>query len=135
MKKAIVYSASLFALLVLIQSCTKDMQGYTKTPSQPDQYLNVNISSGQNYTFTAGTTGNLSVMTQAAHYQVSQTGVSEDGTAVYNYSSTPGYMGEDNVILLYAVDPSASENHSEGCSQSSQNYQSTTIAIKINVTK
>jgi len=137
MKKTIVYSASLLSLLVLIQSCVKDVQSYVERPAQPDQYLNVNVSSGQNYVFTAGTSGNLSVMTQAAHYLVSQTGYSDNGSSVYNYSSSPGYMGEDNVVLLYSVNPTTPEDHASGCSQSgNQNSQSTTmIAIKINVTK
>lgn len=137
MKKTIVYSVSLLSLVMLVQSCVKDLQSsYSKTPVQPDQYLNVNVASGQSYTFTAGASGNLSVMTQASHYTVSQTSVSENGSAVYNYSSTPGYSGDDNVVLLYAIDPAASENHTGGCSQSgSQNQGATMIAIKINVTK
>lgn len=136
MKKTIVYSASLLSLLVLIQSCVKDVQGYTRTPVQPDQYLTVSVASGQNYTFTAGNSGNLTVMTQASHYQVSQTGVSDNGSSIYDYTSSSGYMGDDKVVLLYAVGPSASENHTEGCGHGDENYQSTTtISIKINVTK
>jgi hypothetical protein len=137
MKKTIVYSASLLSLLVIIQSCVKDLQGYQRTSVQPDQYLNVSVASGQKYTFTAGTSGNLTVMTQASHYQVSQASVSDNGSAVYDYTSSSGYMGDDKVVLLYAVSQGASENHTEGCSQrGSENYQSTTtISIKINVTK
>ena len=136
MKKTIVYSASLLSLLVLIQSCVKDLQGYTKTSIQPDQYLNVSVASGQKYTFTAGTSGNLIVMTQASHFQVSQTAISDNGSAIYDYTSSSGYMGDDKVVLSYMVNPSASQNHTEGCGHSDENYQSTTmISIRFNVTK
>jgi len=135
MKKTIVYFAALLCVLVLIQSCTKDSLGTLGGSSQPAmETFTVNLSLGQTYTYNAGV-GTLIVSKQASHFQVSQTGVSESGTAIYSYGPAAGYMGPDEVTLVYSPGQTTSES-SSGCpSHNSPAPGSSTIAIKLNVTK
>jgi hypothetical protein len=133
MKNTIVYFASLLCALVLIQSCTKDSISTLGGSSQAAmETFTVNLSLGQSYTYNAGI-GTLVVSKQASHFQVSQTGTSENGTAIYNYGPAAGYMGPDEVTLVYSPGPTTSESNTGCPSHDSPAPGSSTIAIKINV--
>jgi hypothetical protein len=135
MKNTIVYFAALLCVLVLTQSCTKDSISTLGGSSQATmETFTVNLSLGQSYTYNAGI-GTLIVSKQASHFQVSQTGTSESGTAIYSYGPAAGYMGLDEVTLVYSPGPSTSESNSGCPNHDSPPPGSSTIAIKINVTK
>jgi hypothetical protein len=134
MKNTIVYSAALLCMLVLIQSCTKDSISTLGGQSQGMQTFTVNVPLGQSYTYSAGV-GTLIVSKQASHFQVSQTSTSESGAAIYNYAPVAGYMGPDEVTLVYSPGPTTSESNTGCASHDSPPPGSSTIAIKLNVTK
>ena len=130
--KNIVAAATLFCLFI---SCSKHSNNNLVAPPQPDQLIQINVASGQSYTFVAGPSGTLTVSRQASHFQVSQAGPDENGLVVYKYISTAGYVGSDEVSLQYSQAAPTSENNS-GCPGShTDNVASTCIIIKLNVTK
>jgi hypothetical protein len=138
MQKTFVYPAALILLSVLIVSCKKEQLGNTVIPAQPNQYINASVASGETFTFVAGSTGTLSVNKQALHFQVSEA-LNENGSVYYNYKPAVGYIGADEVALLYvsnAATPGISNNN--GCPVSHNNPVTTgmnTIVIKLSVTK
>jgi hypothetical protein len=135
MKNTIVYLASLLCVVVLTQSCTKDSLGTLGGSSQSAmETFTVNLSLGQSYTYNAGI-GSLIVSKQASHFQVSQTGVSESGTAIYSYGPAAGYMGPDEVTLVFSPGQTTSGGNTGCPSHNSPPPGSSTISIKINVTK
>jgi len=101
------------------------------TAAKPAQLINVSVASGQTYVFTAGA-GTLDVSHQADHYQISQTGSDDNGSAIYEYNSSPGYVGSDEVTLIYN-----SKSEAGGCpqSQNKPNSSSSVIALRFSVTK
>ena len=131
MKNNVVYPAALFFLLILAQSCKKDSQDNFTAPAQANQYINASVSSGQTFTFNAGSSGILSVSQQASHYQVSKTGT-ENGSAIYSYNSITGYAGLDEVTLTYT--PIAKSENNSGCPANHNDAASSIINIKLNVT-
>ena len=132
MKNAAVYFFALFTLTILVQSCTKSWSdGFVGGP-RVSQSLDVNISPGQTYTYTGGSSGTLIVSKQASHFQVSQTGLNQNGSLIYTYNPIAGYMGPDEVALAYTAS-APSEGSSGGCHNNSGSV-STTISIKFNVT-
>ncbi|MFI5187818.1 MAG: hypothetical protein ACHQF0_13890 [Chitinophagales bacterium] len=135
MKNRFVYPAILIGSLICIQSCTKNLQDKYVPPVQPTQFINVSVSSGQTYVFTGGS-GTLNVSRQASHYETSQTGSDEKGSAIYKYNSALGYTGPDEVTLLFSP-KSVTPGSTGGCpeSQNKPNSSTTYIGIKINVTK
>ncbi len=134
MKNAVIYPATLFLLLLLLPSCKKDYPGNNASaPAQSNHYINANITSGQTYTYSAGSSRTLRVIQQALHYRVSETGTN-DGSAIYSYNSLAGYVGSDEVTLACTSATTKSENKS-GCPASRDDDASTIITIKLNVTK
>lgn len=135
MKNIVASLATLFCMLVLIQSCSKKSQDNFTRQEQPNQFLEATVASGQSYTFNPEMTGTLTVTRQASHFLVSQTGTDERGLAIYNYSSTAGYVGTDEVTLAYTPKSVTTQSNS-GCQASHTNdVTSTSIVIKLNVTK
>jgi len=137
MKKTFVYPAALLLLLGMI-SCKKEQLGRSVVPAQPDQYINASVASGETFTFVAGSTGTLSVGKQALHFQVSET-LNENGSVYYNYKPAAGYIGADEVSLMYVSDATAPAVSSGNSCQAGHNTpvsnSMSTIVIKLNVTK
>ncbi len=136
MRKTFGYPAALLFLSVLIVSCKKEQFGNSIIPAQPDQYINVSVASGDTYTFVADAKGTLSVSKQALHSQVSEI-LSEEGSIHYNYKPAIGYIGSDEVTLMYlsnAAEPGINTNSSSGCPGSHNNTPGT-IVINLTVTK
>lgn len=130
MKNAAVYSFAILTLTILVQSCTKSWSdGFVDGP-RVSQSLDVNLSPGQTYTYKAGSSGTLIVSKQASHFQVSGTGLDQNGSLIYTYNPIAGYIGADEVALAYTG--SASSEGSGGCHNNSGSV-STTISIKFNV--
>ena len=138
MQKTFIYPAALILLSVLIVSCKKEQLGNAVIPAQPNQYINASVASGETFTFVAGSTGTLSVDKQALHFQVSEA-LNENGSVYYNYKPAVGYIGADEVALMYLSDAAAPGiSNSTGCPASHNNPVTNgmnTIVIKLNVTK
>ena len=132
MKNAAVYSFALFTLTILVQSCTKSWSdGFVGGP-RVSQSLDINISPGQTYTYSAGSSGTLIVSKQASHFQVSRTGLDQSGSLIYTYNPIAGYIGADEVTLAY-TGSAPSEGSGGGCHNSSGSV-STSISIHFTVT-
>jgi len=139
MKKTFVYPAALLLLLVVMLSCKKEQLGRSATVVQPNQYVNASVASGETFTFVAGSTGSLSVSKQALHFQVSEA-LNENGSVYYNYKPAAGYIGSDEVALMYLSNEAAPviSSVSTGCPASHDTPASSamnTIVIKLTVTK
>ena len=134
MKKIFTYSTVLCCLLLLAQSCTKQLPDARE---QAEQVINATVAAGQTYTFTPPSSGLLSVSRQAAHFGVSEVGIGKDNsTSIYQYTAAAGYKGTDEVSLNFISTIPASEN-TGGCRGSNSGTYTTvnnTIVIKLNVT-
>jgi hypothetical protein len=136
MKNTVVYPAALICLLILVQSCEKNYQDSFSAHAQmapANQYVNASVSSGETFTFIAGSSGTLNVTQQASHYQVSETGTNDNGSVTYIYNSVAGFVGTDEVTLAYTSTTNKSENNS-GCPNHTD-APTCTIVINLNVTK
>ena len=138
MKKTFVYSAALLLLSILMISCKKEQLGRSITSAQPNHYIDASVAPGETFTFVAGSTGTLTVSKQALHFQVSEA-LNENGSVYYNYKPVAGYIGADEVALMYLSDPAAPGlSSSTGCPASHNDLATNalnTIVIKLNVTK
>lgn len=132
MKNRLLYPVILVCLILSVLSCTKDSQDKYVPPVQSTQFINVNVASGQTYVFTGGS-GTLDVSRQASHYQISQTGSDENGSAVYKYNSVLGYVGSDEVTLMFSP-KSVTSASTGGCPESQGGSSSSTSFIGINIT-
>jgi len=134
MKNAGLWSVVALTTLIVISSCSKDLNNPFSASPRASQTLDVSISDGQTYTYNAGLSGTLIVSKQAMHYEVSQTALQQNGSIVYNYNPAAGYTGTDEVMLAYTPATAASET-SGGCpSHNNSGSGSTIIAIRFNVT-
>jgi hypothetical protein len=140
MKKTFVYPAALLLLSIAIESCSKEQLGRPASPAQLNRSIEASVAPGETFTFVAGTTGSLSVSKQALHFQVSAA-LNENGSVYYNYQPEAGYIGTDEVTLMYLSDAAAPgiAGSSGGCPANHDSRVSTnamsTILIKLNVTK
>ena len=138
MQKISVHTAALLLMSVLIISCKKEQLGNSVIPAQPNQYINASIALGETFTFVAGSTGTLTVSKQALHFQVSEA-LNENGSVYYNYKPAAGYIGADEVALMYLSGTAAPGiSSSTGCPASHNDPVTNamnTIVIKLNVTK
>ena len=139
MKKSFVYTAAASLLFVLIISCKKEQLGRSVTPAQPNQSIETSIASGETFTFVAGSTGSLTISKQALHFQISEA-MNENGSVYYNYQPKAGYIGTDEVALMYLSDAATPgiSSSSTGCPASHNTPASNgmnSIVIKLTVTK
>jgi hypothetical protein len=138
MQKTFVYPAALLLLSVLIISCKKEQLGNSVIPAKPNQYIAASVASGETFTFVAGSTGALSVSKQALHFQVSEA-LNENGSIYYNYKPAAGYIGTDEVALMYLSNAAAPGlNNNNGCPANHSDLVTngmSTIVIKLSVTK
>jgi len=138
MQKTFVYPAALLIASVLIVSCKKEQLPNSIKPAQPNQYMNASVVAGETFTFVAGSTGTLSVSKQASHFQVSEA-FNENGSVYYNYKPLAGYIGADEVSLMYVSDATAPPglSTSSGCPSHNAPLSNgmSTIVIKLTVTK
>ena len=107
MQKTFVYPAALLLLSVLLVSCKKEQMGNSchACTTKPVTLMQV-LLLGETFTFVAGSTGALSVSKQALHFQVSEA-LNENGSVYYNYKPAAGYIGTDEVALMYLSDAAA----------------------------
>ena len=134
MKKTIAYSAVLFFSLALLLSCSKNSKdSLSPTTTNPDRVVLAKVAPGQTYVLDVAIKGDLSIIRQAAHYSVSETGVAENGYLVYKYIPAAGFNGTDEVLLSHSTE--AEDDISNGCNygESRINISSSTIAVKITV--
>lgn len=132
MKTAVSF-ATVFCLILF--SCSKKSQDGLPASVQPDQLISATVNSGQTYTFMAGSSGTLTVTRQALHYQFSATATDEKGSVIYSYTPRAGYIGADDVELMYST-AAAPTQQPGGCpSHNSDMTGTTNIVIKFNVTK
>ena len=138
MRKTFVYPAALLILSVVMMSCKKEQLVNSIISVQPNQYINASVASGGTFTFVAGPNGTLSVSKQALHFQVSEI-LDDEGSIHYNYKPVAGYIGVDEVTLLYLSNATAPGiNTSSGCPASHNTATSnamSTIVINMTVTK
>src|SRR5690242_6875073 len=138
MQKTFVYPAALLLALVSMVSCKKEQVANSAKSAQPNQYMNASVASGETFTFVAGSTGTLSVSKQASHFQVSEA-FNENGSVYYNYKPLAGYIGADEVSLMYVSDATAPPglSTSSGCPSHNAPLSNgmSTIVIKLTVTK
>src|ERR1041385_2605712 len=123
MRKTFGYPAALLALSVVIVSCKKEQFVNSIIPARPNQYINASVAPGETYTFVADANGTLTVSKQALHSQVSEI-LSEEGSVRYNYKPAAGYLGPDEVTLMYlsnASAPGINTNSGGGCPGSHNN--------------
>jgi len=122
---------------VLIISCKKEQLGNTVIPAQPNQYIDASVASGETFTFVAGSSGELSVSKQALHFQVSEI-LNKNGSVYYNYKPAAGYIGTDEVALMYQPEAAAPVIGNTVCPANHDTPISnamSTIVIKLSVTK
>lgn len=134
MKKTIAYSAVLFCTLVLLLSCSKSSkESFTRsTSTAPDRIVNAKVAPGQTYTLSVAAAGSVNINKQAAHYMVSETGISENGSLIYKYIPASGFKGNDEVILLHTIETMDYANSSCNYGSSSQmNLISSSVVVKI----
>ena len=135
MKNTVAFSAMLLCFLLLVQSCSKKSQDSFATPAQPDQLINATLNSGETYTLMVGSSGTLTVIQQAIHFQLSASTTDENGSVLYKYTPQIGYVGSDEVALMYSPAAAATENDGGCPSHSSGTTTSNWITIKFDVTK
>lgn len=134
MKKTIAYSAVLVFSLLLLLSCSKNSKdSLSPTTAKPDRTITAKVAPGQTYVLDVAIKGNLGIISQAAHYRVSETGIDENGHLVYKYMPAVGFNGADEVLLSHSTE--AEDDISNGCNygESRINISSSTIAVKITV--
>jgi hypothetical protein len=137
MQKTSIYLNALLLLSVLIVSCKKEQLGNSLIPAQPNQYIDASVASGETFTFVAGSTGSLSVSKQALHFQVSEIS-NKNGSVYYNYKPAAGYIGADEVALMYQSEAAAPVISNTVCPANHDTPISnamSTIVIKLSVTK
>ena len=139
MKKLFVYPAAASLLLVLMVSCKKEQLGRSFIDAQPSKSVEGSVASGGTFTFVAGSTGSLSIGKQALHFQISEA-LNENGSVYYNYQPKAGYIGTDEVTLMYLSNAAAPgiSTSSSGCPASHDSPVSnamSTVLIKLTVTK
>ena len=136
MKKIFTYSTALCCLLLLAQSCSKQLPDARE---QAEQVINATVAAGQTYIFTPPSSGSLSVSRQAAHFKVSEVGIGKDNsTSIYQYTAAAGYKGNDEVSLM-SINTVSALGSSGGCQGGNNGGTITTtvsktIVIKLTVT-
>ena len=136
MKKLIAIPAVVFCTLVLFTSCTKSSSDSfdQNTNLVPDRIITATVSPGQSHVVTINDIGNLSIVRQASHFKISQTGIDPKyNSLLYTYSPAEGFTGSDEVLLVHKIHTGSSSDGS--CNTGSEGSRTWTsyIAVKINV--
>jgi len=135
MRKLILFSLFLPAVLVFFSSCKKSSD--SMTPFNPDQTVSVKIIPNHSYQLDLSNAGAVSISRQAIHFLVSEAIMSnENGTLVYKYTPAIDFTGNDEVVLLATkTATSSSADYSGGCPGSNTNSTTSTttkyISLKI----
>jgi len=132
MKQIISLSAVLFTLLLITQSCSKEMPDKI-VQTLPDETINATVSADNAYKLDITSLGDVSISRQALHFAISQTGIDvKDRTPIYTYVPAAGFTGNDQVELF-----STKSIRSTGGTCSGSHYSSsiTNIVIKFTITK
>ena len=74
MKQIISLSAVLFTLLLITQSCSKEMPDKI-VQTLPDETINATVSADNAYKLDITSLGDVSISRQALHFAISQTGI------------------------------------------------------------
>jgi len=139
MKKIIAFGAVAFYTLVLLGSCTKSSSDRLEqnTSPSPERVITTKVAPGQIQTVTIDDIGELSIVRQALHFKISQTGIDpKNNSRIYSYSPAEGFTGTDEVLLAHKI--STSYSGSGSCNYGdSQNMGSSLrisyVAVKITV--
>jgi hypothetical protein len=132
MKQIISLSAILFSLLLITQSCSKEIPDKI-VQTLPDETINATVSADNAYALNIASLGDVKISRQAVHFAVSQIGIDvKDRTPVYTYVPAAGFTGTDEVELF-----SSKSFRSTGGACSGSHYSSfiTSIVIKFTITK
>jgi len=124
--------------LVLLVSCSKSSsENFTQNTSlNPDRVITAKVSPGQTQMVAISNDGEISIVRQALHFKISQTGIDpKNNTLVYNYAPADGFTGEDEVLLahktLTGYSSGNSCNYSDG--QNMASSRTVYVAVKIKV--
>jgi hypothetical protein len=136
MKKTIAYPAVLVCTLVLLLSCSKSSKdNFSRSTSiGSNKVVNAKIAPGGTYTLTVGTSGDVSINKQAAHYLVSETGTGENGSLIYKYVPASGFKGLDEILLLHTIE--TLDYSSAGCNYGgspSMSRVTSSIVVKLTI--
>ena len=135
MKNTVAFPATLLCFLLLVQSCSKKSQDSVAPATQPDDLITASVNSGETYTLMVASSGTLTVIRQAMHFQLSATATDEKGSVLYKYTPQAGYSGSDEVALAYSPAAAPSENNG-GCQSHGSDVTTTnTITVKFTVNK
>jgi hypothetical protein len=136
MKKLIAIPAVVFCTLVLFTSCTKSSSDSfdQNTNLVPDKIITATVSAGQSHVVTINDIGNLSIVRQASHFKISQTGIDPKyKSLLYTYSPAEGFTGSDEVLLVHKIHTGSSSDVSCNTDGQSSRIWTTYIAVKITV--
>ena len=121
MKKLYSIAIVLVCMMIVFQSCSKQ-SAKEMIPAVSPNVINATIAPNQAYTFSANTSGDLSIEKQASHFQISSVETDEkNGQIVYQYVPARDYTGKDEVILGSKVTTYSSDNRSECSSNHTSN--------------
>lgn len=136
MKRLIAYGAVVFSTLVLLPSCSKNSAADFKQNSSlsPDKVINTKISPGQTHVINIDNSGELSIVRQASHFKISQTGINRENSAlIYTYSPSEGFKGSDEVVLAHKTATGYSGTCNYGDAEGMSSSRTLLIAIKFTV--
>ncbi len=132
MKQIVSLSLMLFGLLLITQSCSKEIPD-KMIQTLPIETINATVSADNGYKLNIANLGEVKINRQALHFAVSQIGIDvKEGTPVYTYVPAAGFIGTDEVELF-----SAKSFRSTGgvCSGSHYDTYMTSTVIKFIVAK
>ena len=135
MKNTVAFSATLLCFLLIVQSCSKKSQDSFPSTSQTDEIITASVNSGETYTLMVASSGTLTVIRQAMHFQLSAATTDEKGSVLYKYTPQTGFSGSDEVALMYSP-AAAPTDHDGGCqSHGSDLSTSNRIIVQFTVNK
>jgi hypothetical protein len=138
MKKLLYLSATLFCILTIFQSCSKESANEMIASTPPVNIVNATVSLNKTYQLTFNS-GEVNISKQASHFTISQVERgSENASIIYKYVPAPDFVGVDEVVLSIKK---AITNRSGGCNDNrnsnndNMSYSTSYTTVKLNVTK
>lgn len=136
MKKINALAAILVIVCLLLSSCSKQSINDEVSPGLTN-IINITIAPNQSYQFAISEPGEISIVKQAKHYKISETGFETDGGQMrYNYLPIQDYIGSEEIVL---ANKKAIAIISGGCNGSHDNNEANTsyttvyTMIRINI--
>ena len=130
MKRQILPLLAATAVMVFFVSCKKESMQKNTQPGS-DEVITLKLSLNQAYQINIPDAGSLSIGKQASHYLVSEaTTDNESGIALYKYTPSVDFTGNDEVLLLSTKSASTTAAGSSGCPGQSNNSGNPAITAK-----